>query len=123
MANSSLAQISVSRLRSEGVDVRLRNAHSSTIYPLQSIEVQIEVPASQVEQANQLLKELENSFVNQNLELDFTEYDEEDIAFEKEVHEREMKILNSKPQSLIYLLIALLAIIAVMLFSFSKEVN
>jgi len=56
--NTGVAQLIVSRLGAEGIDVRLRNANSSSIYPLIGIGLRIEVDIEQFEQAETLIGDI-----------------------------------------------------------------
>lgn len=118
--NNSFSQLVVSRLRAEGIDVRVRNNNASSIYPLASIGMQIEVDKEQLEWAQSLVEEMEESAMEPNPDIDFYEADEEDIAFEKEMYEREQQINNATPTSLIYLLIFMLVVVLVIFLTFKK---
>lgn len=108
--NGPFGQLIVSRLRSEGIDLRLINNNSSTIYPLDSIGTKLEVRSDQKDAAMAILSEIEQSALKPNLDMDFSDASAEDIEFEKEVHEREERIKNAKPPILIYVLILIILI-------------
>jgi len=110
----------VSRLRAEGIDVRIRNSNASSIYPLATIGMQIEVNENQFELAQSLVQEMEKSALEPNPDIDFHESDEEDIAFESAMHKREQEINNAKPTSLIYLLIFLFVMTLLYYFTFTE---
>jgi len=118
--NTSFSQLVVSRLRAEGIDVRIRNSNASSIYPLATIGMQIEVNENQFELAQSLVQEMEKSALEPNPDIDFHEADEEDIAFESAMHKREQEINNAKPTSLIYLLIFLFVMTLLYYFTFTK---
>lgn len=80
--------------------------------------MRIEVREEQFELAESLVQQMEESALEPNPDIDFHEADEEDIAYEKEVHEKEQEIINAKPSSIIYLLIFFVIVILFLISTF-----
>jgi len=102
--NGPIGQLLVSRLRAEDIDLRLIHSNASSIYPLHSFGTRLEVRAEQKEAAMRIIAEVEKTSLEPNPDLEFHDADQDDIEFEKEVHEREERINNAKPPILIYVL-------------------
>ena len=95
----------VSKLRSEDIDVRIRNSNSSGIYPMVGLGMQVEVRIDQFDEAEYLIQQMESNALNPNPDIDFRDADHGDIQFEKDIYEYEKKMSGTKPFNLIYLLI------------------
>lgn len=118
LPNNSTAHIIVSRLRSEDIDVRIRNNNSSAIYPMMGIGMDIEVRIDHFEEAEYLIRQMESDALEPNPDIDFRDADHGDIQFEKEIHEREEKLSDTKPLNHIYILIFILLAILLSWVSF-----
>lgn len=105
LENGPLSQLILSRLRTEGVDLRVKNDNISSVYPIATLDMTLEVRQNDVERSIALLAEIEKSHIEQNTTVDFKEADLDDIEFEKNIHAREREIIESKPPILIFLLI------------------
>lgn len=108
----------VSKLRSEGIDIRLRNSNSSSIYPMIGIGMLVEVRIDQFREAENLLEQMESNAQYPNPDIDFRDADHGDIQFEKDIYERDKKMSGTKPLNLIYLLIFIVLAILLMWISF-----
>ena len=71
----------------------------------------LEVEVSDYELAQDILKQMDQDANKQPDDMDFTEADHKDIAFEKSVFEREQKISNAKPPYLVFLIIILMCLV------------
>lgn len=118
--NSPFGQLTISRLRAEDIDVRIRNANTSAVYQLDTLGMSVEVPVAQAAKARQIIEEINESGGQPNYEVDHTEADEEDIEFEKRVYERNKTIEESRPPYLIFFLLFIMMIIAVIINTLLK---
>jgi len=116
--NSPFGQLVISRLRSEGVDFRIRNDNVSAIYQLDTLGMEIEVNSEQMEIAKAIIAEMELSGSNPNFEINHIEADQLDIEFEKQMQEREQKIVEAKPPFLIFFFLFLFLIISYLIVTF-----
>ena len=106
LGNTNKSQLLVSRLRAEGIDVRVFHDNSSSIYPLWAMmDMRLEVAEHQVEEAQSLLEQMEQSARVPNPDIDFRDADHADIEFERQIYENEKKMEGIRPLNLIYLLI------------------
>ena len=108
--NGPIGQLLVSQLRAEGIDLRLINSNASSIYPLDTFGTRLEVNINDKARALEIIAEIEKSSLEPNPDLEFHDADEADIAFEKEMHEREERINNAQPPILIYVLMLVIIV-------------
>ncbi len=108
--NGPIGQLLVSQLRAEGIDLRLINSNSSSIYPLDTFGTRLEVNINDKARALKIIADIEKTSLAPNPDLEFHDADEADIAFEKEMNEREERIKNAKPPILIYVLMLVILV-------------
>lgn len=84
-AFATQAHLAAARLREEGIPCFVSNATIGNVLPLGgSMNVSLHVRSSDTEAANELLLEMDQQA---KAEQDFRDADEEDIAFERSLHE------------------------------------
>jgi len=112
------SQIILSRLKAEDIDYRVRNDISSSIYAMSNFQMSLDVRESQAQRALEIIAKMEADAERPNMDLDFREADMEDIAFEKEIYEQDQKISNAKPPIVLFLIIILIAALAVLFYTY-----
>jgi len=113
LQHSSYEELLAARLRAEGIDFRLRNAMTATIYPLDNMGVTLEVAEQDVTLAQQILAAMDADANKKPTDIDHSEANHADIAFEKKVYEKDQLITNAKPPYLLFLIIILMTLLGV----------
>lgn len=111
--NASFEELVVARLRAEGIDFRVRNAMTATIYPLNNMGVSLEVEEADYELAQEILAAMDLDASRQPADIDHSDADHKDIEFEKQIYEHEQKLENAKPPYFTFLMIVLICLIGV----------
>lgn len=105
------AELYAAALRNQGIPAVVNNALLSMLLP--AGEISLSVPKSQIDNALNIIRELE---INEDLkaEEDFTEADLEDIYYEKELHIRKGRKIN---KGILVLLLIIITVLLILTFT------
>ena len=117
--NPVLMQLIRIRLDEAGIESEVYDDSISGLYHITSLASRIMVQKRHLARAKNIIYDIEEEMNNQNTDFDFKEADHEDIAYEKEVYQDEIRIKNAKPKFLILILIIAFLVFFYLILTFS----